>query len=1085
MCGERNAVEEFTVPLSPNAGDFVELRGRQWLVDAVDDAQPDLTTVQLSCIADDAQGEQIEVLWDAELDARILENDSWAHIGQKGPDSPEVLAAYLRAIRWRSATAADRDLLQAPFRAGIRLDAYQLLPLRKALRLPRVNLLIADDVGLGKTVEAGLIARELLLRRRIDFIVIAAPPAMTIQWKDELESKFGLTFEIIDRERIGALRRSRGFSVNPWTTGSRFIISHSLLPEEDYMAGLRDVLGEFRSRALFILDEAHHAAPSAGARYAISSQMTRAVREISDCFEHRLFLTATPHNGHSNSFSALLEMLDPQRFTRGVEIRPKDLEPVMVRRLKSDLRRLGEAFPERRVEAIKIAGLPEDAPELDLWRRLAAYGELRKRRIVMLPAQKAALAKLAFVGLQQRLLSSIPAFLRTLKTHRKSLEQVVNGESIQTVVAAAQAFVDGSTTDKVAELGLEDNLAESVIEHDDEATAEAATIVGSSDASAKDLRAELALVDGMLAIADSSALSPDARVGWLVEWLKANFLTGLAWNNRRLIIFTEWEDTRRWLERRLHEALAHTDRADERFAVFTGATGQDRREQVKYAFNADPTNEPLRILICTDAAREGINLQTYCSDLIHFDLPWNPSRLEQRNGRIDRKLQPAKQVFCRYFRYDQREADIVLEAVVRKTEIIRNQLGSAGQVIEKKITSRLAEGGIDRAEAAELAKAIEAETEADRLARATAEMDDEEQTRYQRLLKEQDDLRDALERSRERVGVDVHDLQRVVGAALARAGVSLDSARAEKAGNIVTFKLDPNDPAFAQESGWQDTFDDLRVRPRKRGERINEWRKQVPIRAIAFEPPRLPDGRDAPEVVQVHLEHRLVRRLLSRFLSQGFQSGLSRISVIEGPGAQPRVILMGRLALFGAGATRLHEEIIPVAAIWTEDERDRKPIKALGESGEERTLNQLEQALRDGRAVLPKIFMRIRALVERDIGDLLPTLERIVTERREMLKVQLAKRGEAEARLLRELLERQRSRIAKAASDFDLNQLLLPGIAEAERLERDADRRHWQIRLSRLESEINNEPQRIRASYDVHAHRLEPVGLVYLWPASG
>ena len=106
--------------------------------------------------------------------------------------------------------------------------------------------------------------------------------------------------------------------------------------------------------------------------------------------------------------------------------------------------------------------------------------------------------------------------------------------------------------------------------------------------------------------------------------------------------------------------------------MFTGATGQDRREEVKAAFNADPAKEPLRILICTDAAREGINLQTYCSDLIHFDLPWNPSRLEQRNGRIDRKLQPAKQVFCRYFRYEQREADIVLEALVRKTEVIRD-----------------------------------------------------------------------------------------------------------------------------------------------------------------------------------------------------------------------------------------------------------------------------------------------------------------------------------------------------------------------------------------------------------------------------
>jgi ERCC4-related helicase len=1066
-------------------GDFVEVRGRQWLVETVNDAQPDLTTVKLSCIADDAQGEQIEVLWDAEIGARVLAEDAWSRVGRSGPDTPEALAAYVKAIQWRSATAADRDLLQAPFRAGIRLDAYQLLPLRKALRLPRVNILIADDVGLGKTVEAGLVARELLLRRRIDYIVISAPATMTAQWKDELESKFGLTFAIIDRERIHELRRLRGFSVNPWTTGSRFILSHSLLADEEYVAGLRDVIGDFRSRALFILDEAHHAAPSGGARYAISSQLTRAVRELSACFEHRLFLTATPHNGHSNSFSALLEMLDPQRFTRGVETRPRDLEPVMVRRLKVDLRRLGEAFPERKVEAIRLSGLASDAPELVLWQQLSAYGELRKKRIATLPAQKAALAKLAFVGLQQRLLSSIAAFARTAKAHRKTLQRLVDGDGAPAESGAAVGFVDGSTTDKTEDLGLEDQSAETAIEADEEATSEAASILGAIDASPIELRKELAAVDEMLAFAERAALKPDARVDWLVQWIKKNLLSGSAWTSRRLIIFTEWEDTRRWVQRRLLEALEETDQVEDRIAVFTGATGRDSREEVKAAFNADPAKEPLRILICTDAAREGINLQTYCSDLIHFDLPWNPSRLEQRNGRIDRKLQPAKQVFCRYFRYEQREADIVLEALVRKTEVIQRQLGSAGQVIEKRITDRLAQGGIDRGAAAALAKAIEEETDAERLVRARAEMNDDERARYERVVAEQQELRNALERSRERVGVKPDDLQRVVSAALARAGVNLDADGAEKVGDTNTFRLDPNDPAFAKEPGWQDTFDDLRGRPRKRGERIGEWRKRVPVRAIAFEPPRLPDGRDTPEIVQVHLEHRLVRRLLSRFLSQGFQAGLSRISVIEGPGAQSRVVLMGRLAVYGAGAARLHEEIIPVTAIWSESDRESKPLRPLGESGEERTLDQLEDALRHARAAPKLAVARIQMLVEHDVADLAPAFERIATERLAKVKIELAKRGEAEAKSLTELLDEQRKRIAKANAEFDPTQLELPGIADQERREREADRRHWRSRLERLENEIRDEPARIRASYDVHAHRLEPVGLVYLWPTSG
>src|SRR6202044_4262295 len=172
--------------------------------------------LSLSCISDDAQGERLEVIWDAEVGAVVLDEDGWRNVGAGLPDRAEVLAAHLRAIRWRSATAADRDLLQAPFRAGIRLDAYQLLPLRKALRLPRVNLLIADDVGAGKTVEAGLVLREMLLRRRVDFVLVAAPAGMVRQWQDELEVKFGLAFTIIDRDYLAILRRERGYGATPW-----------------------------------------------------------------------------------------------------------------------------------------------------------------------------------------------------------------------------------------------------------------------------------------------------------------------------------------------------------------------------------------------------------------------------------------------------------------------------------------------------------------------------------------------------------------------------------------------------------------------------------------------------------------------------------------------------------------------------------------------------------------------------------------------------------------------------------------------------------------------------------------------------
>src|SRR5713101_808350 len=350
-------------------GDLVRLRRREWTIEATPQ-NSDVDSLQafdLACIDDDAQGERLRVVLEAELDLRRVEDDLWQQIGRTGTDDPDVFAAHLRAVTWRSATAADRNLFQAPFRAGIRLDPYQLLPLAKALRLPRVNLLIADDVGLGKTVEAGLVLREMLLRRRVDYVVVSSPAAMTAQWQDELAQKFGLGFTIIDRDYLAAVRRNYGFSANPWAVGSRFIISHNLLADETYSDGLAQLFGNFRPRAMLILDEAHHAAPASGVAYATDSQFTVAVRTLAERFEHRLFLSATPHNGHSNSFSSLLEILDPQRFTRGVPVEPGDLEPVMVRRLKSDLLKLDVSkFPIRDVKPIVLSDLPEDTAELVL-----------------------------------------------------------------------------------------------------------------------------------------------------------------------------------------------------------------------------------------------------------------------------------------------------------------------------------------------------------------------------------------------------------------------------------------------------------------------------------------------------------------------------------------------------------------------------------------------------------------------------------------------------------------------------------------------------------------------------------------------
>lgn len=167
----------------PKEGDVVRLRTRSYLVEGVIPSSAG-HRVRCACLDDDAQGDILEVIWEIELDAEVLQGQGWQAVGQRGTqgdrgfDVPRHFGAYLHTLRWNTITATDPNLFQSPFRAGIRIEPFQLEPLNKALRLPRVNLFIADDVGLGKTIEAGLIASELLLRRRIREIVVACPPSM-------------------------------------------------------------------------------------------------------------------------------------------------------------------------------------------------------------------------------------------------------------------------------------------------------------------------------------------------------------------------------------------------------------------------------------------------------------------------------------------------------------------------------------------------------------------------------------------------------------------------------------------------------------------------------------------------------------------------------------------------------------------------------------------------------------------------------------------------------------------------------------------------------------------------------------------
>ena len=200
------------------------------------------------------------------------------------------------------------------------------------------------QVGLGKTIEAGVVLRELMMRQKVRRVVVACPPSVVLQWRDELERRFGLSFVVYDRDYLTQKRRERGYGVNPFTTHTRFIISHALLRDETHAVLLRDWITnddhlrpEFREPALLVLDEAHNAAPASGGKYAIDSKFTRAVRELAPLFEHRLFLSATPHNGHLEKEQVrdlldVIAVVDPV-VTERVAKTPKLLDDIDVARL--------------------------------------------------------------------------------------------------------------------------------------------------------------------------------------------------------------------------------------------------------------------------------------------------------------------------------------------------------------------------------------------------------------------------------------------------------------------------------------------------------------------------------------------------------------------------------------------------------------------------------------------------------------------------------------------------------------------------------------------------------------------------------
>ena len=684
-------------PPLPEQGQIVNVRGATWAVAEVitqglprspaDEGEPGLThVVQLQSLEEDRLGQELAVVWELEVGQTVAPDQGLPEtISPDSFDDPNTLAAFVDAVRWGAVTSADGSSFQAPFRSGANVEAYQLEPLRRALQSARTNLLLADDVGLGKTIEAGLVVQELLLRHRARSAIIVCPPSLSLKWQDEMREKFGLEFEIVNSELMGRVRRSHGLNANPFRLFPRVIVSMAWLPSLRAQRLLRDVFADVRDTGtarryafdLLIVDEAHHVAPASptaisGFRgYAVDSNRTIATRALAERCEHRLFLSATPHNGYSESFTALMEMIDGRRFKRGASLDERALRDIAVRRLKADLRKV-KGFRPRELKTLAFTPSEDEVATFALLDRILAESARRNGR------DKS--GGIVAILLKKRFLSSPWSFALTLQQYTET----DSGRGLD-------ADDDERYYQEVLGSGQSDE------EEGDTAHPEF-TALRHSKRSDPLSAATSADIESLIAWGKAYENQPDERLTALLQFLDATCRPGGNWSNERVVVFTEYAATLDWIVRVLSQ---RGYREGTELAVIQGSTPPEEREDIRAKFTAPPDEQPVRVLIATDSAGEGIDLQDHCHRLVNFDIPFNPSRLEQRIGRVDRygqkfapeiyQLSPAgnSSAYARDLKF-------LLDKIKQKIGTVAADLGSANEVIDVEIQDHFTPGGTGR-----------------------------------------------------------------------------------------------------------------------------------------------------------------------------------------------------------------------------------------------------------------------------------------------------------------------------------------------------------------------------------------------------
>jgi superfamily II DNA or RNA helicase len=1052
----------------PEQGQLVKVRSRRWVVSDINTSalppkpldptsDPPEHLVFLLSVEDDALGEELQVVWEIEPGAAVVEKIALPE--PTGFDPPDRLDAFLDAVRWGAASTADVRNIQAPFRSGIDIEDYQLDPVVRAIQMPRVSLLVADDVGLGKTIESGLVALELIIRHRARRVLVVCPSSLQVQWLDQMRDKFGLDFRIVDSVLMRDLRRRRGIHVNPWSHFPRLITSIDFLKRERPQRLFKETLpaeGESvypRRYDVLIVDEAHNCAPSGRGKYATDSLRTGAIRLLAPHFEHKLFLTATPHNGYSESFTALLELLDNQRFARGMATDTREFtkqrDAVMVRRLKSELPKDdygNDRFPKRKLEALEV---DYPAEEKRIHAALRRYAELRPTN-TQDHAERFA-TDFVLMTLKKRLFSSPAAFLRTLEQHENSLRTSKKRKG----VSKPTRGVLQRQIDRVDEDYSVDDEAE-------EATHEA--LDAASLLFREPSPEESSLLREMKTWAERAASQLDAKVRGLIRWLNETIRVGGKWTDDRVIIFTEYRATQNWLQGVLAaEGLTGNDRL---LTMYGGMDTKDR-ERVKASFQTDPKRSPVRILLATDAASEGIDLQNHCSRMIHFEIPWNPNRLEQRNGRIDRHGQKSKIVQICHFvgkGYNDREramadtkvgdleADLeFLMRAVRKVEAIREDLGKVGPVIAEQVEEAML-GRRSRLDT----KRAESEAEPVR-----------KLLKFERdLAKQIKSLVDKLNETKRELRLDPENVQKVVEVALELAG----QPPLEKASILGVWPDQPQKacPVFrlpALSGSWEQCAEGL----------AHPFTGQA--RPFVFDHAL---SRGQEDVVLVHLNHRLVqmslRLLRSEVWSLEGRKRLNRVTARVVPDLALQhlaVVAHARLVVISGDSQRLHEEIITAGG----QIREGKFVR-FG------TLREAQDALAAATDEEPSEGVKKKLLVlwPKTADAVHQALDVRTRDRTEGLKKMLTERADKEVTDITAILTELETAIRDQLNDPDYQQGFLTGLApvEQEQFERNVDA--LRRRLGEIPGEIEKETEAIRARFADPQPRMFPVAVTFLIP---